>query len=202
MRNETRGRMVAGAVDLIRRRGLNATSVREVVRYTETPRGSIAHHFPRGKQQLVEEALIFAGREVSEPLEKLVVQAGIVAGLRDFIDAWRSILEQSNFEAGCPLLAVAVEQYVGDDGLPNPRIQDRLLELVRVAFEDWQRILSTGLRKEGLTPAKARRLSALIISSVEGAVALCRAARSAQPLDDIRVELEALLVASIAEKKA
>ncbi|MES2490329.1 MAG: TetR family transcriptional regulator [Pseudomonadota bacterium] len=202
MRNETRGRMVAGAVDLIRRRGLNATSVREVVRYTETPRGSIAHHFPRGKQQLVEEALIFAGREVSEPLEKLVVQAGIVAGLRDFIDAWRSILEQSNFEAGCPLLAVAVEQYVGDDGLPNPRIQDRLLELVRVAFEDWQRILSTGLRKEGLTPAKARRLSALIISSVEGTVALCRAARSAQPLDDIRVELEALLVASIAEKKA
>ena len=68
MKSATRNKMVVGAADLMSRRGVNATSVREVVRQTDTPRGSIAHHFPRGKQQLLEEALAYAGREVSEPL--------------------------------------------------------------------------------------------------------------------------------------
>lgn len=201
MSNQTRHRMVVGAADLIRRRGVNATSVREVVRHTQTPRGSIAHHFPRGKQQLVEEALALAAREVGEPLEKLVTRAGVVAGLRAFIEGWRHILERSDFEAGCPVLAVAVEQYVGDDGLPNAEAQDRLLDVVRSAFDDWQRILASGLRKEGLTMARARRLATLVISSVEGTVALCRAARSAQPLEDVRLELESLLGAALKAAK-
>jgi AcrR family transcriptional regulator len=190
--------MVAGAADLISRRGINATSVREVVRHTDTPRGSIGHHFPRGKQQMVEEAVAYSGREVGEPLQKLVDERGAVAGLRAFIGLWRQVLESSRFEAGCPVLAVAVEQYVGDDGGPDRQVQSRLLELAHGIFEGWQHTLGASLRKEGLTPARARRLAALIVSSVEGTVALCRAARSAQPLDDVEAELELVLTAAIA----
>jgi len=54
MTSDTRAKMVAGAADLMSRRGVNATSMREVVRHTGTPRGSIGHHFPGGKQQLIE----------------------------------------------------------------------------------------------------------------------------------------------------
>jgi AcrR family transcriptional regulator len=154
--------MVAGAADLISRRGVNATSVREVVRHTDTPRGSVGHHFPRGKQQLVEDAVTYAGQEVSGPLEKLVGEHGAVAGLRAFIELWRNVLESSRYEAGCPVLAVAVEQYLSDDGTPNANVQQRLLELARKIFDDWQQILSASLRKEGITPARARRLAALV----------------------------------------
>lgn len=201
MRGETRNRMVAGAADLIRRRGVNATSIREVVRHTKTPRGSVAHHFPSGKLQMVEEALAYANREVAEPLAKLVERAGVQAGLRAVIEGWRGILQDSQFEAGCPVLAVAVEQYTGEDGQPDLAAQTRLLDISQNAFADWQRILSTGLRKEGVSPARARRLSALVISAVEGTVALCRAARSAQPLDDVKLELEAVLAAAIRSTK-
>lgn len=197
MKGETRKKMVVGAADLIRRRGVNATSMREVVRHTGTPRGSIGHHFPHGKQQLVGEALLLAHQEVSAPLAELVSRSGTVSGLRAFIEGWRHILQKSDFEAGCPILAVAVEQYIGDDGLPNPLAQQQLLGIVRAALEDWQKILCTGLRKDGLPPARARRLATLIISSVEGTVALCRASRSVRPLDDVQTELEALLTSAI-----
>jgi hypothetical protein len=40
---------------------------------------------------------------------------------------------------------------------------------------------------------RARRLASLVIASLEGTVAMCRAARSIQPLDDIRQELEVIL---------
>ena len=200
---DTRAKMVAGAADLMSRRGVNATSMREVVRHTGTPRGSIGHHFPRGKQQLIEDALVFAGRQVSGPLAHLTETRGAIAGLRTFITLWRQTLERTEFRAGCPVLAVAVEQYVNDatekDGEPDEAAQQHLLDLANGIFADWQRIMFRALRREGVAPARARRLAALVIASTEGTVAMCRAARSAEPLDDVRQELE--LVLSVAVQK-
>jgi AcrR family transcriptional regulator len=197
MTSDTRAKMVAGAADLMSRRGVNATSMREVVRHTGTPRGSIGHHFPRGKQQLIEDALLFAGKQVSGPLQHLTETRGAIAGLRTFIALWRQTLERTEFRAGCPVLAVAVEQYVNDatekDGEPDEAAQQHLLDLANGIFADWQRIMFTALRREGVAPARARRLAALVIASTEGTVAMCRAARSAQPLEDVRQELELVL---------
>jgi AcrR family transcriptional regulator len=197
MSSDTRARMVAGAADLMSRRGVNATSMREVVRHTGTPRGSIGHHFPRGKQELIEDALVFAGKQVSGPLQHLTQSRGAVAGLRAFIALWRQTLERTKFQAGCPVLAVAVEQYVNDatekDGEPDEAARQRLLDLANGVFADWQRIMFAALRRDGVAPARARRLAALVIASTEGTVAMCRAARSAQPLDDVRQELELVL---------
>ncbi|HEY3147893.1 MAG TPA: helix-turn-helix domain-containing protein, partial [Dongiaceae bacterium] len=172
MSSNTRAKMVAGAADLMSRRGVNATSMRDVVRHTGTPRGSIGHHFPRGKQQLIEDALVFAGRQVSGPLKHLTDQHGAISGLRAFIALWRQTLEKSKFQAGCPVLAVAVEQYVNDatekDGERDEAAQKRLLDLAEGVFADWQAIMIAAMRREGVTAARARRLAALVIASTEG----------------------------------
>ena len=202
MTSETRARMVAGAADLMSQRGVNGTSMRDVVRHTGKPRGSIRHHFPRGKQQLIEDAIAFAGKQVSGPMEHLTQDRGAIAGLREFIALWRRTLEKSKFRAGCPVLAVAVEQFVNDaterDGKPDEAAQGQLLGLADGVFADWQRIMFAALRREGVAPARARRLAALVIASTEGTVAMCRAARSAQPLEAVRQELELVLSAAIA----
>jgi AcrR family transcriptional regulator len=65
---EARRRMVAGAADMIRRRGLAATSVRDLARHAHAPLGSTYHYFPGGKQQLAAEAVRFAGGTVSPVL--------------------------------------------------------------------------------------------------------------------------------------
>lgn len=203
MTSDTRAKMVAGAADLMSRRGVNATSLREVVRHTGTPRGSIGHHFPDGKQQLIEDALLFAGRQVSGPLRHLTQQQGAIGGLHAFISLWRETLERTNFQAGCPVLAVAVEQFVNDaaeDGALDGAAQQRLLDLADGVFADWQGIMVTALRREGATPARARRLAVLVVASMEGTVAMCRAARSARPLDDVRQELEEVLAGALSKQ--
>lgn len=203
MTSDTRAKMVAGAADLMSRRGVTATSMREVVRHTGTPRGSIGHHFPGGKQQLIEDALVFAGKQVSGPLEHLTRKHGAVGGLRAFIALWRQTLERTQFQAGCPVLAVAVEQYVNDatekGGEPDEAAQQHMLDLADGVFAEWQRIMFAALRHEGVAPARARRLAALVIASTEGTVVMCRAARSVQPLDDVRQELELVLSSAIAK---
>src|SRR4029078_13261331 len=172
MSSNTRAKMVAGAADLMSRRGVNATSMRDVVRHTGTPRGSIGHHFPRGKQQLIEDALVFAGSQVSGPLKSLTEQHGAISGLRAFIALWRQTLERSKFEGGCPVLAVAGEQYVKDakekDGMPDQAAQKRLLDLAEGVFADWQGIMITAMRREGVTAARGPRAAGVGSAHAEG----------------------------------
>ena len=198
MAETTKSKMVTGAAELLSQRGVNGTSMRDVVRYTDTPRGSIGHHFPRGKLQMIEEAVVFAGKQVSNPLKRLTEDHGAIAGLRQFIALWREILESSNFKAGCPVLAVSVEHFVGErDGEPDESAQSGLLDIAHEVFSAWQNILTIALRREGVSPARARRLAVLVIASTEGTVALCRAKRSSGPLEDVRQELELVLTEAL-----
>ncbi len=57
-----RERMVFSAAQLIRRDGVAATGMREVAAHAGAPRGSLQHYFPGGKEQLVNEAVAWAGR--------------------------------------------------------------------------------------------------------------------------------------------
>ncbi|MBR0715947.1 TetR/AcrR family transcriptional regulator [Bradyrhizobium liaoningense] len=197
MNSTTRNKMIAGAADLMSRRGVNATSMRDVVRYTATPRGSIGHHFPDGKPQLIAEAVMFAGKQVSIPLEKALNELGAIAGLKAFVASWRRRLVTTTFEAGCPVLAVAVDHYVGEPSdkaeALDAAAQDHLLDLANGVFADWQKIMLAALRREGLPAPRAKRLATLVVASIEGTVALCRAARSALPLDQVDQELELIL---------
>ena len=187
--------MVAGAADLMSRRGIHATSLRDVVHHTGTPRGSLTHHFPGGKQQMLEEALHYATESVAVPLEGLMHDQGAVAGLSAFVGWWRRILDASAFEAGCPVLAAAIEPVAveAEKEPGHDSAAERLRALTHVAFERWQSVLATALRREGVPANRARSLSALVVAAIEGTVAMCRVARSLQPLDDVQRELEAVL---------
>lgn len=194
--------MVAGAADLISRRGVRATTLRDVVQHTGTPRGSLGHHFPGGKPQMLEDALRYASDTVAGPLQSLLQDKGAVEGLQTFVSWWRRLLENSAFEAGCPVLAVAVEPLADDPlGAEAPAgSAERLRRMAHEAFERWQSILGTALLREGLPAARARSLSVLIVASIEGTVALCRAARSTQPLEEVRRELQWLIQAAVASR--
>ena len=192
----TKDRMIAGAADLISRRGVHATTLRDVVDHTGTPRGSLAHHFPGGKQQMLEEVIGYAAESVASPLAALMQAQGAQAGLRSFVGWWRRVLEQSGFDAGCPVLAVAVEP--GADAAEGAA-PARLRDLAHAAFDSWQSILSTAFVREGIAPGRARRLAALVVAAIEGTVAMCRAERSTRPLDDVQQELEAVIATALAK---
>lgn len=186
--------MIVGTADLLRRRGINATSIREVVKHTGTPRGSIAHHFPEGKRQLLQAALTFAGDEVSVPLASLLQQHGAVGGLERFIRGWRDLLQQSEYQAGCAVLAVAVEQLSDADNSEEHAAQQALLDQADSIFTHWRALISNALQTEGISIAEADAQALLVIASIEGSVALCRAGRSCAPLDalwhTLQIQLE------------
>jgi AcrR family transcriptional regulator len=184
----SRERIVAGAADMISRRGLSATSIREMAKHAEAPLGSTYHYFPEGKQQLATEAVRFTGEWVARSLRK-ELEAGPAAGLSAFLDLWRGIVVGSDFHAGCPVLAVAIEEPPAD-GVPPA------LVAAAEVFEQWEALLAASLREHGAGSEQAAQLATLVVAAVEGTVAMCRAKRSTQPLDHTAAQLQALIAAA------
>src|SRR5689334_4885847 len=61
MAGGVRDRMVESAIVLLATRGFHATSFSSVLARSAAPRGSIYHHFPEGKEQLIAAAIDLAG---------------------------------------------------------------------------------------------------------------------------------------------
>src|SRR6476469_2988170 len=101
-----RERMIVSTALLVRERGARATSLDAVLEHSGAPRGSIYHHFPGGRSQLLREAVDFAGRYVERRLEDA---AGPLAALDALFDEYSENLVKSDFRAGCPVVAVAIE---------------------------------------------------------------------------------------------
>ncbi|MFD7504365.1 TetR/AcrR family transcriptional regulator [Streptomyces sp. NPDC059850] len=186
---QARQRIVAGAADMISRRGLNATSIREMAKHARAPLGSTYHYFPEGKQQLATEAVRYAGETVARILRE-ELEAGPAAGLRAFLALWRGIVIDTDFRAGCPVLAVSIEE-------PPPGEIPPALAAAAAVFGDWEQLLAASLRGHGAAPAQAEQLATLVVAAVEGTVAMCRAKRSVQPLDHTAEQLQALIAAAI-----
>ncbi|MFD9325672.1 TetR family transcriptional regulator C-terminal domain-containing protein [Streptomyces sp. NPDC060065] len=135
------------------------------------------------------EAVRYADAAVARILRK-ELDAGPVAGLHAFLALWRGIVLASDFRAGCPVLAVAVEEPPADETPPA-------LVAATEAFDRWEELLAEALREHGAAPDRAPGLATLIVASVEGAIAMCRAKRSMKPLDQVAQQLEALIVSAL-----
>lgn len=183
--------MVAGAADMLGRRGMNATSVRELAKHSGAPLGSTYHYFPGGKSELATEAVRFADDLTVRVLSN-ELPAGPVAGLRSFVNMWRKVVVDSDFEAGCPVLAVSVEDQPEDDDGPR--------RAAAAAFDRWTELLAESLRTHGADPKDAHNTATLIVAAIEGTVAICRARRNTDALDRTADALEAVVKAVTSQR--
>ena len=183
MADHPRERMIQSALVLMGEHGVEATSFSQVIERSGAPRGSIYHHFPGGKEQLITEATRYAGDAVANLMTEAVEQHDDpVAAVDAIIGFWRTVLYDSDFAAGCPVIAATLES----DHSPAAR------DAAREAFERWEQIYTEMLTRAGVREERALSLGSTAISAVEGAVILSRAQHSNGPLERVVEELRKL----------
>jgi AcrR family transcriptional regulator len=171
MPGDVRDRMIDGAIRLLATRGLQATSFAEVLALTGAPRGSVYHHFPGGKDQLVSAAVDRAGARALAVLDgKRGSSAEDLASL--FLGIWRELLVRTQYGAGCAVLAVTVAAD-----------SQALLQHAGAVFRSWRGQLAELLEYAGLSATDAARFAATLVAASEGAVVLSRAEQSLEPFD-------------------
>jgi AcrR family transcriptional regulator len=183
MTTTARQRMIASAIQLMRERGVEATSFAEVLSHSGAPRGSIYHHFPEGKSQLIMEATRQAGDFIAAAERHVLERKDARAGLKVLMEYWRSVLRDSEFAAGCPVAAATVD----NDSVPAAR------NIAGDAFAEWAWVFAGALRRDGVSKRRADSLATMVIAATEGAVILARAQQSIEPLDRVARELRGLI---------
>jgi AcrR family transcriptional regulator len=180
--------MIASAAILVRERGARATSIDDVLAHSGAPRGSVYHHFPGGRDELIREATEFAGGFVAGNIAKgrEAASGDAVAALDQFLGFYRSQLLDSDFTVGCPVVAVAIESRPGDEG-------EDLTAAAGTVFARWRDELATSFVASGIPEQRAVELAEVAIAAAEGAIVVSRARRDIEPFDRVRAELMGLL---------
>lgn len=177
MAGNAKQKMIDTAVVLLAKGGYQATSFSTVLDASGAPRGSIYHHFPEGKDQLIAAAVQTAGDRAVDLLDALRGRDP-VAVTDGFLQMWRSLLIATDTRVGCSVAAVTVSS-------PS----DHLREEAGGVFARWGARLAELFSEAGVAPAAATGFATMVIAATEGAVVMARAAASLEPFETVADQL-------------
>lgn len=167
-----RERLIASAIEMLRRHGVAGTGLAELLEHSGTARRSVYVNFPGGKSELMAEATRTAGR-LMDPTLAGTTPGDVRASLAAFVESWKEALRSSDYTAGCPVVAAALGRT------ESPAAADA----AGGVFTAWQRVIAERLTQEAVAADEAESLATTIVAAVEGAVVICLATRSTDPLD-------------------
>lgn len=171
----TRDRILGATADLLRRKGYTGTGLKEIVKASEAPFGSVYHFFPGGKEELGAEAIRVSGRTYNALIQAFYEGApDLVTATSEFFDGAALVLRETNYEDACPIATVALE--VASTSEP-------MREATADVFESWIADLTSYFVGAGVDAKRAREASITLFNLVEGAFILCRAWRSTEPME-------------------
>ncbi len=184
---ETRERIVAKAAALFNQRGLEGTSLSDLMEATGHEKGGIYRHFP-SKEAVAVEAFDYAWHSAfAARMHDLDTISNGVDKLKQFMTNF--VERRPSVPGGCPLLNTAID---ADDG--NPVLRERARKALRERRDLLSSIIDTGIeRKEIRRGVDARKLATLIISSLEGALMISRLERAREALMATQSHLERYL---------
>ncbi|MFJ8106543.1 TetR/AcrR family transcriptional regulator [Streptomyces sp. NPDC096132] len=186
-----RERMVFSAAQLIRRDGVASTGMREIAAHAGAPRGSLQHYFPGGKEQLVNEAVGWAGRYAGNRVARFLAAlpeptpGGLFA---EMVRQWTDEYETAGFSGGCPVAAATVDCA---ESTASTR------EAASAAFGTWTGPVARALADMGVPEERSTALATLMISTLEGAILIARAERDVRALTTAARELGPFLDAAV-----
>ncbi len=164
--------IVATAAKMLRSRGIDRTSIMDVMRAAGLTNGGFYRHFT-SKDELLTESTRRVYRDLIERFQARSQKSGPKAALRAYIEDYLTQYHINAPEHGCPLAAYGAEAA-------------RESEAVREAFaEGLDEMLS--LTAEGLScpTEQRRRRAAELLSLLAGAVIMARAAGDSKVSQEI-----------------
>ncbi|MFP4643351.1 MAG: TetR/AcrR family transcriptional regulator [Spirochaetales bacterium] len=189
----TRDRLIETTCELLELQGYHATGLNQILSDSDTPKGSLYHHFPRGKEELTIAAIAQVGTTVLERIRAQLAPDGDRATSRvpEFIRGIAYNVERSGFRMGGPITTVALEAAASSERIRR--------ECARI-YQSWQKAVAHAFSADGYTEHEAEQVATSIIARIEGGIIMARCERSRRPLDAIADELERSLALREEEK--
>ncbi|WP_339302631.1 TetR/AcrR family transcriptional regulator [Paenibacillus sp. FSL R5-0519] len=174
-KSNARESIVSTAARLFFSQGYHATGLNQIIKESNTPKGSLYHYFPHGKEELAHECIQKANEQILQTFEKtFAAHDNTGDAIQRFIHDLAHETETAGFTGFLPFsFWAAVETSC---------ISQQLRIACQGVFADWQDIIKKHLILDGVGEEKARETALLIISLMEGALIISLTNQDKQPL--------------------
>lgn len=183
--SNSREQILLTTCDLLENQGFHATGMSEIVRESGAPKGSIYYYFPNGKEEIVAEAVRFAGQRTAERIREHLASIDDPAeAVRSFVETIAYHIEASGFRAGGPLTIVASE---------SATTNERINFSCREAYAGLCEAFVEKFAASEIEAGKAASLAWAVLAAVEGAIILSRTYHTGDPLRAAAGQLACLI---------
>ncbi|HKJ64889.1 MAG TPA: TetR/AcrR family transcriptional regulator [Desulfopila sp.] len=190
---QTRKRLMQTMSRLLRSQGFHATGIQQILQESGIPKGSLYYHFPQGKVELAAGSVENSAEILFQILSEIILaESDPVEALRIFCDFYIEELERENFTLGCPIATITLEAAA---------VNDQIHQACRRGFAKMSAGFIDLLVGQGIPATRASELATFALASIEGALILCKAQRSTQPLVIIRDNLCSQVAVALSEQK-
>ncbi|WP_030173444.1 TetR/AcrR family transcriptional regulator [Streptomyces sp. NRRL S-813] len=162
----TRGRIVEGAAEVLRERGVTGTTLEDIMARTRTSKSQLFHYFPAGKDELL---LAVARFEADQVIEDQQPHLGRLDSWEAW-ERWRDVVVERYEAQGdhCPLGSLFFQI-----GRSTPGARAIVIELMR----RWQESLAAGIRAlqaTGRLPSDidVDARAAALLAAIQGGVSI------------------------------
>jgi TetR/AcrR family transcriptional repressor of lmrAB and yxaGH operons len=183
-RSDSRDKIIEGARTLLRRHGYQGTGLAQIIEFSGAPRGSVYFLFPGGKEEIAVAAVRVSRTSIPELIEQARIGVTVEEWLESLVGYFADQLTESEFTEGCPIATIVL------DAVPWSKA---LTDACREVYDAWIAAILEGLVGYGAPRPVAPSLAVTLMSCLEGALVLCRARQSIEPLQQITPHLIALV---------
>lgn len=178
-------RILKTASKLFQIQGYHATGLNQIIIESRSPKGSIYHHFPGGKEQIALEAVHFTSEIVQEKLKTLLTS------IADPIEAIQSVVQHLADNFGRPEDIEGVP--IGLIALETSAISENLRSACSDAFRSWQDLFKKKLLDNGYSISDSTELSIVIQCMLEGALTISVTHNNNEPLIILKAQIPRFL---------
>lgn len=175
----TRTNIIEKAAALFNSRGFAGTSLSDLMKYTGLKKGGIYNHF-RNKEEILIEAFDYAVKGVRQKiLDSIKDETTETGKIKKIIEFFREYPAKPVVKGGCPILNSIV---YADNTLPE--LKQRVKKVVEDLIGILESFITSAVKaKEMKRTIDAKKTAILIVSSLEGAVAISRNSESRDYMD-------------------
>ena len=183
--SEVRSKILLTMARLIEKQGYHATGLNEIIRESGAPKGSLYYYFPGGKEQIGAEAILEAGKIISERLRTILQQEATAAtAIYNFLTGLTENVLATQFGLGSPLTTASVETSMTCEAV-NHACQD--------AFEMILAVFKEKFVQGGFAEVQSAELAMYVTTVIEGGILMSRTYHTVEPLRLAARHLQAYL---------
>ncbi|WNF38856.1 TetR/AcrR family transcriptional regulator [Bacillaceae bacterium IKA-2] len=176
-KKSSKEKIIETASRLFQEQGYHATGLNQITKESGSPKGSLYHYFPEGKEQLASVAVENTAENVARRIKAgLMEEDDPIKAIQTFILHLANAFEEKDKRMGNPVAAVALEMANTSEVIRTACVD---------AYDMWHQIFATKLITAGYEEAQAQESSLVINALIEGAFINVIIRKDGEPLRQI-----------------